>query len=729
MKRFAVKTAFFTVVFSLFLVIMSQNASAQGLISPVKARGEPEGTEATVSGYAASARCGDGTGFGDEFYLCEDTGGIIAVLNGNENIENGRYYEVKGKISKTDDEIKLIAEKITPNNAIATVKFKRLEIKEAKDYDTNGGRFIRLIGQSSDAQKEDGIITSFIISDGKEQIKVVVEKQVLSLSNGAKGKEALSNELTYKRNVTVNGFVAKVNGETVIRIKDCDDIYVDYHSCTFDKIISEKKASCNEEGIVISECSCGKLQEKIIPKTEHEYKEKLIKASFNEDGKFTNSCNNCGDTLSERIISAVTVCALEEESFVYDGQVKTPKVVLKDKNGNVVTSADINIISSSELGEYSVSVELKGDYKGKTTLYYRIVPKDVSFVKGQISGKNLTLEFTSSEKADGYRIYYKKGEELVTLDTFTATSGTVALPLYCTNYELVIRAFTNTNSGVMWSKGEEFSVYSGPDKVTGITAEEDFCSVTLSWKESSCADGYRIYVYNEKKDKYTILTTTSENSYTAKGLSFDREYSFSVKPYCKKSGKTVWGVGVRKSVSTLKGAVSSFTANEKYTSVELSWRQVKNADFYRVYQYSDKKKRYVVVSDTDSSKFTVEGLKSGTEYSFAVKPCKFDGKNYFGEGVRLTAVTKLTRPTLNVSIKSGKNYISWSKVNGSNGYELYYSYNKDSAYKKVKSLSKTYYTHSAASKSKSCYYKVRAYKKVNGEKIYSSFSAVRKLSR
>ena len=67
--------------------------------------------------------------------------------------------------------------------------------------------------------------------------------------------------------------------------------------------------------------------------------------------------------------------------------------------------------------------------------------------------------------------------------------------------------------------------------------------------------------------------------------------------------------------------------------------------------------------------------------------------------------------------------VSWSGINGESGYQVYKmkkvgtSYVKVSAYK----TAKTYVTASAT-KGKTYYYKVRAYKDVNGTKIYTPWS-------
>ena len=74
------------------------------------------------------------------------------------------------------------------------------------------------------------------------------------------------------------------------------------------------------------------------------------------------------------------------------------------------------------------------------------------------------------------------------------------------------------------------------------------------------------------------------------------------------------------------------------------------------------------------------------------------------------------------------NKVSWKKVADADGYQIYRSATKNGKYKRIKTSSKasTTYTSVKLKKGKTYYYKMRAYKVVNGKKIYSSFTAPKK---
>ncbi len=70
----------------------------------------------------------------------------------------------------------------------------------------------------------------------------------------------------------------------------------------------------------------------------------------------------------------------------------------------------------------------------------------------------------------------------------------------------------------------------------------------------------------------------------------------------------------------------------------------------------------------------------------------------------------------------------WFKDKGAAGYQVYRSMRKNGKYVCVKkNLKAAKYTDKKLKKGKTYYYKVRAYKKVNGKTITGAYSAIRKV--
>ena len=101
--------------------------------------------------------------------------------------------------------------------------------------------------------------------------------------------------------------------------------------------------------------------------------------------------------------------------------------------------------------------------------------------------------------------------------------------------------------------------------------------------------------------------------------------------------------------------------------------------------------------------------------------------------VKKTTVSKPKATTIKSLKKRGKKAvkITYKKVSGVSGYQIYMSTKKKSGYKKIATLSskKSSYTKGKLKKGKKYYFKVRTMKKVSGKYRYSSFSKVRSIKR
>ena len=98
--------------------------------------------------------------------------------------------------------------------------------------------------------------------------------------------------------------------------------------------------------------------------------------------------------------------------------------------------------------------------------------------------------------------------------------------------------------------------------------------------------------------------------------------------------------------------------------------------------------------------------------------------------IRFKINTYIPTATKITSIKSKNNTVTlkWNKAPGVEGYILYRSTSKKGKYKEIASVvgNKNKITIKKVKKNKSYYYKVLAYKTVNGKRVYSANSKVRK---
>lgn len=175
------------------------------------------------------------------------------------------------------------------------------------------------------------------------------------------------------------------------------------------------------------------------------------------------------------------------------------------------------------------------------------------------------------------------------------------------------------------------------------------------------------------------------------------------------------------------------TAHGRYVS--LSWDRAKNATHYRIFIRENgkwKKVEDVKPDCWDDPVITgcVSNLQPYTEYTIAVRPYnKTYGKpTYWApKYIKVTVRTTLDPIFSNtVSPKKGTAKITWDDIDHEQGYQIWYSTKEYSGYKKYSNFkaNTTEAIVTGLTSGKKYYFKVRAYKRVNGKYIYSDFADV-----
>ena len=131
-----------------------------------------------------------------------------------------------------------------------------------------------------------------------------------------------------------------------------------------------------------------------------------------------------------------------------------------------------------------------------------------------------------------------------------------------------------------------------------------------------------------------------------------------------------------------------------------------------------------------TSSWTDSSVKTGKTYYYKIKVVvkTQNGNQTSGFSNVKSAKAVPAKTTLKAKASNAKNVkLTWSKVKGANGYEIYRSNRKDGKYQKVKTISKggtTSYKDGKLKKSTTYYYKIRVYRKVDRKKVYGSYSSV-----
>jgi len=267
-----------------------------------------------------------------------------------------------------------------------------------------------------------------------------------------------------------------------------------------------------------------------------------------------------------------------------------------------------------------------------------------------------------------------------------------------------------------------------------FVVQVDHCfSYWKSLKVPSCAEtgqDIRCCLYCDYTETRTIPVTQAHKSlvkikavaptYTKTGLTEGVR--------CADCGKiTVLQKTVAKlTLDKVEGLKAKKIKVAKSSEITLTWNKVDDGVKYEIYRYTGGK--WKKIKTTSKTSYTVKKLKADKSYKFRVRAV-VDGAvpGKFSTSLKVETIPESTKLKLN----AGKKQLtaSWSKVSDISGYDLQYSTSKKfskKATKKInlkKSSKKT--TIKKLSKNKKYYVKIRAYKTVNGKKIYSDWSKVK----
>ncbi len=262
-------------------------------------------------------------------------------------------------------------------------------------------------------------------------------------------------------------------------------------------------------------------------------------------------------------------------------------------------------------------------------------------------------------------------------------------------------------------------------KVLGLTSKTlSNSEIKLSWKKVSGASGYSVCM--RKNGKYPQIADVKGTTYTVKNLPNATRENFKVRAYKLVNGKKVYGAySDNWNTATNPQQVTQLkVASVTSSSVKLTWKKI-GCTNYRVYQL--KSGEWKEIATVTSNSYIVKNLSANSSYQFKVRACKKDDKktNYNHYGKYSDAITAQTsvEQVHNVNAETLSNSqikLNWNKVSGASGYSV--CMRKSGKYPQIADVKGTSYTVKNLPNATRENFKVRAYKLVNGKKVYGSFS-------
>ena len=368
---------------------------------------------------------------------------------------------------------------------------------------------------------------------------------------------------------------------------------------------------------------------------------------------------------------------------------------------------------------------------------------NISLVESDTS--KVKFEWNKLENCTGYEVFKynnttKKYEKIATIEDKKTNSYADANLKVGTRYSYKIRSYKDIDGQRVYGD------YSAEFKTnTKLISVENFkvlrrssTSLVLSWDKASEADGYEIYrAPSEDATFVKVKTITDKNTLTnaSTGLLSATSYYYKIRSY-----KQVDTVKIYSDYTLLKATCGPAkptgikTINATENAIRIGWNKVDKANGYEVFRSTSENGKYArvkTITDNNTTQSASPNLEEGKTYYYRVKAyLEVDGEKLYGDSVLLKTSTKSfgTITGLKMAANTENSIrISWNKVNNADGYEVFRSLSENGLYVKVKTIEDKATTTASSPNlqaSTTYYYKVRAYKLVNGNKQYGDFSIV-----
>ena len=258
-------------------------------------------------------------------------------------------------------------------------------------------------------------------------------------------------------------------------------------------LVAAKAATCTTAGnSAYYTCEgCGKFYEDVlgtkeitdlaswgnIAKIAHTTKQTVTKATPTANGKVVNYCSVCKKTLSTTVIPKASSIKLKATSLTYNGKVRTPKVIVKDRTGKTLVKNTDYTVSYAKgrkyVGKYAVKITFKGKYSGTKTLYFTIKPKATSISSLKAGSKKFTVKWKKqATQTTGYQVQYSASSKFskaktVTVGKNTTVSKKISKLSGKKKYYVRVRTYKTVKIN-----GKSIRIYSGWSKAKTVTTKK-----------------------------------------------------------------------------------------------------------------------------------------------------------------------------------------------------------------------------------------------------------------
>ena len=335
-----------------------------------------------------------------------------------------------------------------------------------------------------------------------------------------------------------------------------------------------------------------------------------------------------GTIIKEFIInrkSITPVIELDNTSYVFDGEAKTPAVTVYDRETKLTEETDYEIDFPAEIvnaGTYTINVILKGNYTGSGTASFTIT-KASQKASAKASASTISVGKTAKITVTGNQGKVTYASANTAIAAVDETGKITAKKVGTVKISAVSVATANYKK-----KTVNLTIKVVPAATSKISAANKAGGIKIAWKKVAGATGY--YIYRNGKLAKTIKSGSTTSWGDTKAATNGAKYTYKIVAYAS-TGKST----LSKSLTYYRlprPAISSL-ANSTAGKMTVKWGKNTKATGYQV-QYSTSStftsyKTITITKNTTISKVITSLTKGKTYYVRIRSYKKVNSVNYY----------------------------------------------------------------------------------------------------
>ena len=244
--------------------------------------------------------------------------------------------------------------------------------------------------------------------------------------------------------------------------------------------------------------------------------------------------------------------------------------------------------------------------------------------------------------------------------------------------------------------------------VISLSNDASSGKIKVSWEDVEGAVEYQVYRATSKTGKYTLVKTTTGNSYTNTSATAGKAYYYKVKAIAEKSAANSAYSEVQSRTCDLAQPEITLSNVASSGKIKVSWEKIDGAVSYKVYRATSKAGSYKLLKTTTDTSCTNTSVDAGKTYYYKVIAVHDNEKASSAYSKIKYRTADLPQPEVSIALSSGKPKVSWKAVEGATEYKVYRATSKTGTYSLVKTTTNLSFKNTSAVKNKTYYYKVIA---------------------